>query len=266
MATQAVIKVIDGVPYRMLDMSGTNDGPYASSVEVANTPVVQTFNAKLRDAFQTYPGANWTTVARASGDIIQVDGNAVGASNLVISVDPLTANSSTSIESIGRFTMPVDLAIGAHMSQRTLGQEFSVELVSTETPLALFADLTIASIQQTTTTLTVSTTLPHGLHVGDRIGIYGCVDSRFNYPALVVATTPTATSFTATAGPGGTIASVTAGPFNSGYVFGRSAMGGSPNGTSMLFESATVTNATFYTKAEGGDPAPIGGTPPSAFV
>lgn len=221
---------------------------------------VDTFNAKLRDAFQTYPGTNWTTVTQASGDIVMIDGNAGGASYLSVSLDPLSSNTSTWIESASTFSMPVDAAFGVHMSQRTLGQEFSVELVSTETPIPTQADLAIASISQTTTTLSVTTSLVHNLRVGARIGIVGVADSRFNYPSLVIATTPTPTTFTATAGPAGALPSVTAGPFSGGVVYSRSAIGGAPNGTSMLFENPTVTNGTLYVKAEGGDPMPIGGT------
>ena len=165
---------------------------------------------KFRDAFESYtPGVNWTQVL-GSGDIVMVDGNALSASYLVISKNPLAAGTDTVIESILNFGMPVELAFGAHMGQRTLGQEFSVELVDTGALIPDTADIAISTIAQTTTTLTVTTTAPHGLSVGRAIGVRGVLDSRLNYPALVVATVPSPSQFTCTAGPGGAIPSLTA--------------------------------------------------------
>ena len=213
---------------------------------------------KFREAFETYtPGQRWIET-RATGDIVQVDGNAVAASYLTISLDPLSSGTETRLESIATWDMPFEMAVGLSLSQRTLGQEFSVEVVSTEAALPAPADLTITAIQQATTTLTVTTATAHNLRPGMRIGIRGCADSRMNYPALVVATTPSATQFTATAGPAGTIPSVTAGPFNSGFVFSRSSLSLAPNGTSMIFENATATNASFYVRSESGDALPSG--------
>jgi hypothetical protein len=220
---------------------------------------IKNFNGRLRDAFQTFPNTNWTVPKQGAGDIIAIEGNAGGASYLSISLDPLTPNTETWVESVGRFKMPFDLAFGAHMSQRTVGQEVSMEFVSDEPIIPLFNDIAILTIQQTSTTLTVTTSQEHGLKVGNRIGIRGIADSRLNYPSLVIATTPTLTSFTVTAGPAGTIPSLTAGPYTSGFIYARSAMGGSPNGTSMLFETGSSTNASFYAKSESGDSMPIGG-------
>ena len=221
---------------------------------------VDSFNEILREAFQTFPNTKWAVPKKASGDIISIEGNAGGASYLTVSLDPLKADTETWIESVGRFKMPSELAFGAHMSQRTLGQEVSMEFVSDEPIIPLFLDIAIASIQQATTTLTVTTSQEHGLKVGNRIGIRDVADSRLNYPSLVIATTPTLTSFTVTAGPGGTIPSLTAGPYTNGFIYARSATGGSPNGTSMLFENGSTGNASFYAKSESGDSTPIGGT------
>lgn len=221
---------------------------------------VDSFNDKLREAFQTFPNTNWTVPKQGAGDIIAIEGNAGGASYLTVSLDPLKAGTETWIESVGRFKMPTELAFGAHMSQRTVGQEVSMEFVSDEPIVPLFSDIAILSIQQATTTLTVTTSQEHGLKVGMKIGIRDVADSRLNYPSLVIATTPTLTSFTVTAGPVGAIPSLTAGPFTNGFIYVRSAMGASPNGTSMLFENNSPTNASFYIKSENGDLMPIGGT------
>lgn len=215
-------------------------------------------NTKFREAFESYtPGERWAQV-QASGDIIALDGNSAAASYLVLSLNPLGAGTVSTLETIGTFSAPLDLAVGIHTSQRTLGQEFSVEVVSDEPPLPTPADVAISSVSQAASVLTVTTATVHNLRPGMSIGIRDCVDSRMNYPALVVATTPSTTQFTVTAGPGGTIPSVTAGPFTSGFVFQRSRLGFAPNGTSMVLENATATNASFYVRSESGDVLPSG--------
>lgn len=252
--TDKLTQVFTGEPTatfkRLRDMG---DGTFAEVVASGGN-----FAGKFRDAFESYtPGQRWTQ-AKASGDLIHVDGNAAAASYLVISKNPLQQATESFVESIGSFTMPAEVAIGLSLSQRTLGQEFSVEIVDTEEPLAAVPDIAIASISQTTTTLTVTTAVPHGLGIGKSIGIRGVSDARLNYPALVIASVPALNQFTCTAGPGGTIASVTAGPFTSGAVFFRQRMGRANDGVSMIFENATATNASFYTRSESGDAYPSG--------
>jgi hypothetical protein len=220
----------------------------------------ENITGKFRETFESFtPGVNWTLVT-GSGDIVQTDGNAVSASYLVISKDPLTTNTETSLTYIGSFPMPIETAVGLSMSQRALGQELAMELVSTETPLPAPADIAISSISQSTTVLTVNTAAAHGLVPGKRIGIRGITsDSRLNYPAVVVASTPSSTQFTVTAGPGGNIASVTTGPFtNQGFVYHRSALGNAQNGMSEIFENASATNASVYVRSAAGDALPSG--------
>ncbi len=135
--------------------------------------MADTFHAKFRDPFETWPNDNWDTDRQASGDIILPEGNAGAASYLTVSLNPLAAGTETWIESADLYGMPVEFAVGAHVSQKTLGQEFAIEIVSDEDPSATPADLAISSISQTTTTLSVTTALAHNLHAGDRIGING---------------------------------------------------------------------------------------------
>ena len=239
-----------------------DDGQDAQ-VEISNASGISVFpeniTTKLGESFESFsPGTNWTLSA-ASGDIVQLDGNAAAASYLVISKNPLTASGQTVLESISTYDMPVEASVGLSMSQRVLGQELSVEIVSTNAPLSPSSELTIASISQSTTILTVNTTSAHGLVPGNRIGIYGVSDSRFNYASLGVATIPSTTQFTCTAGPGGTIPSVTAGPFTSGFVYFRSALGYARNGVSQIFENASATNSSLYVRANSADALP-GGT------
>lgn len=237
-------------------LSNINTTLQTNSISVAPGNIL----TKFREPFETYtPNTTWTEIKDA-GDIIQIDGNAVGSSYLVISKSPFANSTVSVLTSNSSFDMPIELSVGMSMSQRTVGQDVHVDVISTETPSSMPADVAISAIQQTTTTLTVTTATPHGLVPGKRFGITGVVsDSRFNYPSLVVATIVTPTQFTATAGPGGTIPSVTAGPYNNqGFVYYRSPMYQIPNGTTMAFEMGTTTTASIYVKGSGSDSLPSG--------
>ncbi len=214
---------------------------------------------KFREAFEEYSpntlDSNWVET-KASGDIIIADGNAVAASYLVVSKSPWNAGSSTVIETRERFEIPFDCSIGLHTSQRTLGQEFAVDFVDDDV-LPENPSLAISSISQTTNTLTITTVQPHNLVAGKRFQVSGCSDNRLNYPALVVASTPSPTQFTATAGPAGTIPNVTASA-TTGIVVPRPSLGYATNGTSMILENQVTTHASFYIRSAGGDSLPSG--------
>jgi hypothetical protein len=214
---------------------------------------------KFREAFEALSAEHWATVT-GSGDIVQVDGNTAGASYLDISKSPYVAGNETTLETVTTFNMPVEIAFGAHRSQATLGQEFSFEFVDTGTPLPDIADLAITSITQTTTVLTIDFAAPHGLVPGKAIGVRDCSNQLANYPALVVASIPSPTQITATAGPGGTITSQTiTNPAGAkGFVFFRERFGRASNGVSQIFENATATSSAFYVRSEAGDSLPSG--------
>lgn len=250
-----IIKSYNDVARRNVDML---DGTYSEVI----TSISQNITNKFREAFEAYDpvsGGKWTE-SKASGDLVYVDGNASAASYLVISKDPLSAGTETSITSIGRVSLPIEAAIGVSMSQRTLGQEFSMEMVDTGAPLPDVSDIEIATISQATTTLTVETATPHGLSVGKSIGIRDCSNLLANYPALVVATVPSPTQFTATAGPGGTIPSqtITNPAGANGFVYFRERLGRAQNGLSQIFEQTTATQASMYIRSEAGDALPSG--------
>lgn len=235
-----------------------SDGTHPKTVNA----ISQNFKRKFRDAFERWEpnsGGRWRE-EKALGDLSFAEGNAAAASYLVISLDPLTAGTETIIESLLTFDLPVEVSFGAHMSQRTLGQEFSIEVVDTLPTLPDVPLLQIASITQALSVLTVETVLPHGLSVGKSIGVAGCSNPLANYPALVVASVPSPTQFTVTAGPGGTIASqtITNPVGDKGFVFFRERLGRSQNGISQIFENATVTNASIYVRSEAGDALPSG--------
>lgn len=230
--------------------------PFISDNDLTVAP--ENILGKFRETFETFtPGVNWN-LTTGSGDIVQLDGNAVSASYLVISKDPLATGTETALTYSGSFPMPCETAVGLSMSQRILGQELSMELVSTQAALPTPSDVAISSISQTTTVLTVTTSTAHGLSPGERIGIYGCVDSRLNYPSLVVATITSATQFTATAGPGGTIPSGSLSGGAAGFVYQRSALGLAQNGISQIFENTSTTNSSLYARSASGDYLPSG--------
>jgi len=241
---------------RLVALDNQNDG--------TKTPVFSPSNiATFRDAFETYnpnvAGGNWNQVL-GSGDLVFADGNAAGASYLVISKNPLVAGNVTQVETRNIFSLPIELAVGLSMSQRTLGQDFSVEIVDTQDLIADTPDIAIASITQATTTLTVETVTSHNLSVGRAIGIRDCSNQLVNYPSLVVASIISPTVFTVTAGPGGTIASQTiTNPAGAkGFVYIRQRLGRAQNGVSQIFENATVTNSSMYLRSESGDAYPSG--------
>ncbi|NBN76830.1 hypothetical protein GWI72_00945 [Microvirga tunisiensis] len=226
--------------------------------EVALTSVAATnVVGKFREAFETFSGERWQ-LDLAAGDIVTVDGNAISASYLVVSKDPLSSGTETVVTGRTLFTMPYDLAYGLHMSQRAVGLEAAIEVVSDEAPLPEAPDLPIASISQAGTVLTITTTVPHGLVPGKRIGICDVADSRLNYAGLVVATAPTATTLTVTAGVMGTLPSLTAGPLTGGSVYQRPGMGRAQNGVALVYEGASQTSASVYLRSASGDLLPSG--------
>jgi hypothetical protein len=227
----------------------TKDNP----LPVAATNVV----GKFREAFETLSTDRWE-LDLAPGDIVTVDGNAISASYLVVSKDPMAVGTETVLTGKTLFTMPYDLAFGLHMSQRAIGFEGAIEVVSDEPALPDVPDLTISSISQAGTVLSITTTAPHGLVPGKRIGICDVSDSRLNYAGVVVATTPTPTTLTVTAGVIGTLPSVTAGPLTSGTLYLRPGMGRAQNGVSLVFEGASQTSASFYLRSSSGDLLPSG--------
>lgn len=257
---------VDGILYQKVKLVSGPDG-VANDITDGTPLNVNATNAttKLRDAFEKFtPGAgeNWT-INSLGNAILALEGNTASASYLTLSLDPIAVSSESVITGNTNIKMPFDVSFGASLSQRSDGQYFALESVSTDTdtdvtPLVPPTPVAIASIQQATTTLTVTTATPHGLLPGQIVTTYNVSDSRLNYPYLVVATIPTSTQFTVTAGAFGNIPSVTAGPFSSGSVLRLDPLGSRRNGSSIIFNNTTATNASFYTRSEGGTSLPSG--------
>jgi hypothetical protein len=228
-----------------------------SIVPASDSPQFPTGNVtkKYRTNCDTLPPAqDWTTTL-GNGDLLLLDGNCQGASYWVLSKSPFNVGTESIIDGLETFKMPLEASFALHRSQAVLNQEFAMQIVDSAAPSSAPAEVAISALSQTTTTLTVTTSASHNLSAGQSVGIYGCTDSRFNYGALVVASVLSATQFTATAGPGGTIPSLTASPaaLGSPMLYVRRRLSGSSDGTSMIFENATVTNASFYVRAASGD-------------
>uniref|UniRef100_UPI00260981CE hypothetical protein n=1 Tax=uncultured Agitococcus sp. TaxID=1506599 RepID=UPI00260981CE len=78
--------------------------------------VVHNVLTKFREAFETY-GPNVDNVwleTKAAGDIIRLGGNAAACSYLVISKDPLSANTVSQVETQADFDMPFEAVAGLH--------------------------------------------------------------------------------------------------------------------------------------------------------
>lgn len=215
-------------------------------------------NSRFRETFESWPSDEWIE-QKASGDLVFVDGNAVGASHLVISKDPFGQGTDSYVDTVASFSMPTELAVGAHMSQNHWGHDASIEFIDREF-LTDGNEIEILALAQTATVLTVDTVLPHGLAPGKRIGIYGCSDARYNYPSVVVASVTSPTQFTVTGGPNGAFSAqpVLTNPAGAkGFVYFRPAMSLSRNGTSLHFEFPSATIGGFYTRASAGDALPF---------
>jgi hypothetical protein len=217
-------------------------------------------NPIFNDTFNSFNTTNnWNIISQASGDILQVDGNMIGSNYLVMSLDPLSEDTQTIIESKLNFnSVDKNLLINPSASQRVLGHEFSIVLVSTETPNPSFSQLSIASIQQTTTTLSVTTATSHNLQVGDRISISEVPDSRLNYTNIVVGTVSSPTSFTCTANAAGNLPSVSSSLFNTGFVDYRAPFDYIPNGVAVVYENASAVNYSAFLKNGGDSNSPTG--------
>jgi hypothetical protein len=231
----------------------------ALPVKVDNDGALMTGNVEtpFRETFESWPSAEWTET-KAPGDVVGVDGNALGASYLTISLSPLNAGTETFVDTVDTFSMPFDLAVGLHLSQNTWGQDCSVEFIDVD-EIPAVADMEISAISQTTTVLTVDTVLPHNLVPGKRIGIRGCSNAVVNYPSLVVAAIASPTQFTVTGGPNAVIPTqtVTNPPGAKGFVYFRPALSSRRNGTSLHFESPTSTLGFVYARASAGDALPF---------
>lgn len=247
----------NGEPVVAVSIEGDDGLPITSY----NKLTIGNARNKFRDGFDRTDIAQpdttvWDYVnddASATGHIVSQGGNSSASGYLRISLSPFLQDSGVILTTIDTFSMPLKAGIGLSLSQRIVGQEIAMELVGVDvnevvetiTPvddIAMPASVTVAVAN----TCPIITATPHGLHGGDRVVIYGCLDSRVNAGPLVV-TVLTATSFSVPV----TLAVAT---FNTtgGYIKWVDPLAYAKNATSLLYENATATNASFLTRRNGG--------------
>jgi hypothetical protein len=228
---------------------------------VGDTPlpvegIVSNATTRFRESFVALDPEAWNVLSTGAGDLVEIDGNAGGASYLKISKHALSADTETAILARATFDMPMRVAVAVSLSQRTAGADCTVELVGLDSSGArsidaASAEQTLTTISQTTTTLSATSSAPHGLVPGDRVDTYGCADSRLNYASLLVATIPTATTWTATATTYAALPSVTSAPAG-GAKFLRTGYGaGDRNVVGVLMDGTSASNAIYFNRGKG---------------
>ncbi len=227
-------------------------------INTKNTTLTSSSQFSLSDSFVSLNANSWELSADAN-DFTELGGNTAGSSYLNLVKSALHQQTTTTL--ISKFTISGDsrVRIGYSLSCRIAGQKFSVALASVddsgniESTIPVPVALGIASAQQATTTLTISTTLPHGLVPGDRISIYGINDSRLNYSEALVATVPSITQITVVATHSVTaLPSVTAGPFASGFIIKKDPLYLYDNAYAIIEEGTSATNVKIASRSSAG--------------
>lgn len=228
----------------------------AVETNLLNGVIVKNSQKVFRDGF-ALPGTQpdplvWDLVNPTANHIITQGGNAFSSSYLRISLSPFDIDSEVSITSKETFEMAFRTGWGISMSQRIVGQEVGMEIVGvnnndvveTITPVSDIA-MPVSCTVATANILPIITAAPHGLHGGDRVCIYGCLDSRVNAGPIIV-TILTATSFSVPV----TLAVATYNTTN-GYVKWVDPVSYVKNAAGLLADTTTATNAKFVTRRNG---------------
>lgn len=227
--------------------AGTNS---IGTVQPNNTRVL------FRDEFPALDTVNNWDLSVGTNDVVEIDGNAAGASYVKISKDPLTPGSETVLLSKQSFQLPVRIGYGFTTSQRAFGQEFSIELVKVDQSgnvITEGSNTTVAltgTVSVTSNVWTINTGSAHGFVPGDRVHIYGAQDCRLNAGAIAVTAIPSATQFTITSTLG-----------NGTYTLGSNAfatkfspVGLAAEAMGCLYDGTSTTNIIPTTKALGATP------------
>jgi len=164
---------------------------------------------------------NYFDVEMSDGDLLLVNEGQHGRKWTTISKDPLSVGVTSTIRSKFTVKAPVRFFFEMSVSQRYKGDYGLVylanyasgdETVMVPAPVSL----SIASISQTTTTLTIVLNNPFDGGVGDWVNITDVPDNRLNYFNLCIATVSLdKKTLTATVNDEVTIPSLTVGPYTS---------------------------------------------------
>jgi hypothetical protein len=216
-------------------------------------------NSKIRDGFQSVNTDLWD-ITVADGDTVSIGGNTAGSGYVKISKSIDKEDTETMFLSKFTFDSPARIGLALSLSQRFPHQRFSFDIVGVDdygnivSELPLDMPIALSSIQQSTTTLTVTTQTAHGYLPGDRVSIYGVTsDSRLNYGEVLVSSVTSPTVFTVTSTPSATISSVTVGPFNGvGYVQRIDPTLYANNSLGIYLEGSSASNAKMISRTNKG--------------
>jgi hypothetical protein len=208
---------------------------------------------KLRDSFTSIDTTKWDVVSDAT-DIVTADGNTAGASYVKISKSSIAQDTETIFTTKDSFKMPFRIGAGISLSQRIIGQEFSIEFVGTSSSdnstieyNTTRTDIAISgTISVTSNVWTINTATAHGLQALDRIIIYNATDSRLNVGPIQVTAIASTTSFSITA----TFSNGTYTATN-GMIRFQDPIGYAKNGAGYLFENTTTTNSSLVSRTGG---------------
>lgn len=219
----------------------------------------ENWKTKTRYGFETLDTTAWQATIDAD-DLVQAAGDCAGAGYVRISKGlSIDRSTKTETELLSKFCIepPFRIGVGLTLSQRLANQTFAIEVVGVDENdnvvniAASWVPVAISSIQQATTTLTVTTATAHGLVPGDHVNIYGVSDSRLNYSELIVATVTSSVQFTATATTAAAIASVTAGPYAAGYVVKDDLANSANNAFGLYFVGTSASQLKTGGRAAG---------------
>lgn len=223
--------------------------------------IIGNARTKFRDGFSTedtlQPNPDiWDLVNDdenpVTGHIITAGGNSSGSKYLRISLSPFNESSQVLLNSKNTFIYPMRVGFGLSLSQRVSGQEVFIGMVGTDTSGTIEYIDTVADKPITGTTAVVASNIAtftlanHGFKGGDRINIAGCAEKRLNVGPVVV-TVLTKDTFT--------VPIVLANASYStvgGFVRTVDPMRYAKNGSGLLIESTTATNASFVARRNGG--------------
>jgi len=182
--------------------------------------------------------------------VLENGGSATGSNYIRINLDQTVANSELELISKASFKLPSRFGFAFSHSQKVLGQEFEYSFVSCNADgqieiIPQHIDLAInGTVSVTANVATINFSTAHGLVGDDRVILVGNTDPRINIgPALVTVVTATQITIPTTLGN----ATYTAGGVVRVANFDKNAL----NSVGFCTETATVTNARWFTRRNG---------------
>lgn len=230
------------------------DTPYGDPAY--DRQVVGNARSKFRDGFATFGAipdpATWDVTNTNNSHFITRGGNSFGSAYLRISLSPFKDDSEVTLTSKQTFSMPMRVGFGISVSQRVVGQEVFIGMVAANSDgSGINLDATPADKPITGVTAAIATNVAtftlasHGLNGGDRVTINNCPDSRLNVSPVIVTIIDANTFTVPCVLANGSYSTV------GGVVQYADPLRFADNGTGLLFESATLTAASFVSRRNG---------------